>query len=101
MDDFQRSARVSSPAVQRLIEDAGYIDFQETIIRCCVNPWCDDPAERLAANWFNICLTESIEALGLAPLVEKCAMSIPQFQILQARVKKEICNIGFRAYFNL
>lgn len=49
MDKFQRSARVSSPKV--LVEAAGFVDFKETIIRCCVNPWCDDPHDRLVADW--------------------------------------------------
>lgn len=101
MDDFQRSARISSPKAQRMVEAAGYVDFKETKIRCCVSPWCDDTRARLVANWFNVCLIEGIEAMSLAPLVEKCRMNAYQIKELQARVKRESCNLQLHAYFNM
>lgn len=101
MDYFQRSARILSEEVQRMVEAAGYADFEETKIRCYVSPWCDDTHERLVARWFNICLTEGIEAMSLVPLVEKCDMSVYQIRDLQTRVKRESCNLQLRAYFNM
>lgn len=101
MDDFQRSARLYSPRVRRLIEAAGYIDFEETIVRCCVSPWCNGSRERLVANWLNVCLIDGIEAMSLAPLVEKCGMTVCQIKELQARLKQECCNSHFKAYFNM
>lgn len=101
MDEFHRSARISGQNVQRMVEAAGYVDFEETIIRCCVSPWCRSEEEKLVANWFNICFIEGIEAMSLAPLVEKCCMTLCQVEALQARVKRESCNLEFRAYFNM
>ncbi|TQV90234.1 methyl transferase [Cordyceps javanica] len=101
MDHFQRSARVLSRKVQRMLEAAGYVGFEETIIRCCVSPWSNDTRERLVAKWFNLCLTEGIEAMSLAPLVEKCCMTICEIKKLQARVKRESCNLQLHAYFNM
>ena len=101
MDHFQRSARILSPKVQCMVEAAGYVDFEETIIRCCVSPWCNDPGEKLVANWFNLCLTEGIEAMSLVPLVEKCCMTVCEIKNLQARVKRESCNLQLRAYFHM
>ncbi|KAJ3499543.1 hypothetical protein NLG97_g248 [Lecanicillium saksenae] len=101
MDEFHRSARLSGPNVRRMVETAGYVDFKETIIRCCVSPWCHGQGETLVANWFNICFTEGIEAMSLVPLMEKCYMTLCQVKALQARVKRESCNLKFHAYFNM
>lgn len=90
MGRFQRSARISSPEVQRIVEAAGYVNFEETILRCCVSPWCDGTRGRLVANWFNVCLIEGIEAMSLAPLVEK-------FHVTRCQIKE----LQLRAYFNM
>ncbi len=101
MDRFQRSARVSSSQVQHMMEAAGYIEFDETIIRCCVSPWCDDPHEKLVARWFNAGLTEAVEAMSLAPLVEKLDMDVSQVKDLCERLRSEICTLRYQAYFNM
>ncbi|KAJ2980233.1 hypothetical protein NQ176_g2761 [Zarea fungicola] len=101
MDGFQRSVRVSSSNVRRMMETAGYVEFDETIIRCCVSPWCDDPHEKLVAKWFNVGLTEAIEAMSLAPLVENLGMDVSQVKELCERLRSEICKLRYHAYFNM
>ncbi len=87
--------------MQRMIEAAGYTGFQETILRCCVSPWCDGSHEKLVAKWFNVGLIEAMEAMGMAPLVEKLGMDISQVKALHERIKSESCNLRFHAYFNM
>lgn len=70
MDLFQRGARTCSSEVQRMMEAVGYIDFDETVIRCCVSPWCEDEDEKRVARWFNICLIDSIEAMVIVSRAE-------------------------------
>ncbi|KAM3563268.1 hypothetical protein ARSEF4850_002425 [Beauveria asiatica] len=101
MDGFQRSARVSSYKVRHMMEAAGYIEFDETIIRCCASPWCDDAHEKLVAKWFNIGLTEAVEAMSLAPLVEKLGMDVSEVKDLCERLRNEICTLRYHAYFNM
>ncbi|KAH8713603.1 Secondary metabolism regulator laeA [Beauveria bassiana] len=101
MDGFQRSARVSGSKVRHMMEAAGYIDFDEIIIRCCVSPWCDDAHEKLVAKWFNIGLTEAVEAMSLAPLVEKLGMDVSEVKDLCERLRNEICTLRYHAYFNI
>lgn len=101
MDGFQRSVRVSSYQVRRTMEAAGFIEFNETVIRCCVSPWCDDAHEKLVAEWFNIGLTEAIEAMSLAPLVENLGMDVSQVKELYERLRNEICKLRYHAYFNM
>ncbi|KAJ3496093.1 hypothetical protein NLG97_g2917 [Lecanicillium saksenae] len=100
MDRFRCSARMNSKMVEHMVT-AGYEEFEETVIRCCVNPWCDDGDEKRVAEWFNLCLMESIEAMGLAPLVEHHGMTVYQVRELQERVMDEICRLQYHAYFNM
>lgn len=101
MDGFQRSARVSSSQVRRMMEAAGYVQFDEIVIRCCVSPWCADPHEKIVARWFNAGLTEAIEAMSLVPLVEKLGMHVSQVEDLCERLQSEICMLRYHAYFNM
>lgn len=59
MNEFHRIARISGQKVQRMVEAAGYVNFEETIIRCCVSPWCHSEGEKLVANWFNPVLSKA------------------------------------------
>ncbi|KAJ6436750.1 methyl transferase [Purpureocillium lavendulum] len=76
LDHCNRSARVVPEETRRMIELAGFVDFKEETIPCYVNPWSPDPQEREAARWFNLGLRESMQAMGLMPMIEKMGKTI-------------------------
>ncbi|KAJ4358064.1 uncharacterized protein N0V89_002643 [Didymosphaeria variabile] len=66
------TARVDRPVAydhrtRQLLQAAGFIDIQETIIRAPYNSWPADPHQRDIGRWYNLGLTEGLEALSAAP----------------------------------
>ena len=98
MDGFQRSVRINTRHVQRMMESVGFTDFKEQIIQCYVNPWSDDDHEKNVAQWFNLGLIDGLEAMSLVPFVEKHGMSREEVAALAERVKTECCKLRYHAY---
>ncbi|KAJ5021105.1 hypothetical protein J3E73DRAFT_435011 [Bipolaris maydis] len=53
---------------RQLLQAAGFIDIQETVIRVPYNTWPNDPHQKDIGRWYNLGLTEGLEALTFAPL---------------------------------
>lgn len=98
MDGFQRSARVNTGNVRRMMEAAGYVDFEERTIRCDVNPWRNNAEAKIVAQWFNLCLIDGLQAMSLAPMVENLGMTLEQVDGLKEAVKSECCKLRYHAY---
>ncbi|KAL3958772.1 hypothetical protein ACCO45_006934 [Purpureocillium lilacinum] len=97
LDLCNRSARVVPREAQRMIEEAGFVDFEQRTIRCYVNPWSPDQKEREAAKWFNLGLRQSLEAMGLMPMVEKLGMTAEQVRDLAIAQWKKTRSFGITA----
>ncbi|KAB2575618.1 Secondary metabolism regulator LAE1 [Lasiodiplodia theobromae] len=69
-DATERAARplAYNHNTRRLLEMAGFIDIQETIIRAPYNSWPADPHQKEIGRWYNLGICEGLEALSLAPL---------------------------------
>ncbi|GJN79508.1 hypothetical protein PLIIFM63780_003024 [Purpureocillium lilacinum] len=98
LDLCNRSARVVPREAQRMIEEAGFVDFEQRTIRCYVNPWSPDQKEREAAKWFNLGLRQSLEAMGLMPMVEKLGMTAEQVRDLCNRAVEENTKLRYHGY---
>ncbi|KAJ6442917.1 methyl transferase [Purpureocillium lavendulum] len=98
LDRCNRNARIMPQETRRMIEQAGFVDFQEQTIRCYVNPWSPDPNEREAAKWFNLGLRQAVEAMGLMPMIEKLGMTAEQVKDLCHRVVEENTKLRFHGY---
>lgn len=101
MDILNRSARVSPQWTVRMLEEAGFVDIREETIRCYVNPWSNDRQERTLAQWFNLVLSQGLEAMCLMPLVDQLDMSVEDVQALCARARKETCILRYHTYMTL
>ncbi|KAK5992826.1 Secondary metabolism regulator LAE1 [Cladobotryum mycophilum] len=101
MDRFNRSARVSTENTKRMVEAAGFTDFQETTVRCYVNPWSPDRHMREVARWFNLGFSLGLEAMSMMPMIEKMNMTQKDVKDLCERVKKEICILRYHSYCTL
>ncbi|KAF8858641.1 S-adenosyl-L-methionine-dependent methyltransferase [Acephala macrosclerotiorum] len=51
-----------------LLEQQGFEDINEEIIRVPLNPWPKDPWQKDIGRWYNLTLTQGLEALTLGPL---------------------------------
>ncbi|ATY58519.1 methyltransferase LaeA [Cordyceps militaris] len=98
MDNFERSARVDTKGVKKMMEAAGYVNFEERTMRCYVNPWRADPDENKVASWFNYCLIEGLQAMSLEPLIGNLRKSHEEVDKLLGNVKQECCLLRYHAY---
>ena len=99
--------RVSRPIAYEhrtryLLQQAGFIDIQETVIRVPYNSWPNDPHQKDIGRWYNLGITEGLEALTFAPLsrVYQWDLNTTVRPILDA-VRREICNRKIHAYNNM
>jgi 2-polyprenyl-3-methyl-5-hydroxy-6-metoxy-1,4-benzoquinol methylase len=99
--------RVSRPIAyehrtRQLLQQAGFIDIQETVIRVPYNTWPNDPHQKDIGRWYNLGLTEGLEALTFAPLtrVYQWDLNAHVRPVLEG-VRREICNRKIHAYNNI
>ncbi|PHH82320.1 hypothetical protein CDD82_6356 [Ophiocordyceps australis] len=85
LDGFFRNARVRTQNTKRLLEEAGFCDIREQTIRCYVNPWSADPEECDTARWFNMGINIGLQAMSVAPLVEKLRWTVEEVKQLCER----------------
>ncbi|KFY35955.1 hypothetical protein V494_05456 [Pseudogymnoascus sp. VKM F-4513 (FW-928)] len=75
-----------------MLQDTGFIDIKEEIIRIPFNPWPDNDAhQREIGRWFNLGLCQGLEALTLGPMTRIHGWSRERVLKLVAEVKREIC----------
>lgn len=87
--------------MQKALGKAGFVDFQEEIIKCYVCPWSSSLPEKEIGRWFNLCLTNGLEAMSLAPMIEGLNMTKEQVVALCARVRNELCILRFHGWLRL
>jgi hypothetical protein len=87
---------------RQLLQQAGFIDIQETVIRVPYNSWPNDPHQKDIGRWYNLGITEGLEALTAAPLTRVYRWDLNENvrPVLEA-VRREICNRKIHAYNNM
>lgn len=87
---------------RQMLQAAGFIDIQETIIRAPYNSWPADPHQKEIGRWYNLGITEGLEALSLGPLTRAYRWSaVDHVKPLIQAVKREICTRKIHAYNNM
>lgn len=101
------TARVSKPIAyqhntRQMLQAAGFIDIQETIIRAPYNSWPADPHQKDIGRWYNLGITEGLEAMSMAPFTRVNRWDVARdIKPLCAAVKAQICNKKIHAYNNM
>ena len=87
---------------RQLLQAAGFIDIQETIIRAPYNSWPNDPHQKDIGRWYNLGLTEGLEALSFAAFSRMNRWDVNNHvRPLTNAVRGEICNRKIHAYNNI
>lgn len=101
------TARVDRPIAynhntRELLENAGFIDIHEEVIRAPYNSWPNDPHQKEIGRWYNLGLTEGLEALSFAPFTRVNQWDLHQHvKPLVETVRREIRNRKIHAYNNM
>ena len=85
-----------------MLQQQGFIDVQEIIIRAPLNGWSTDTHQKQIGRWYNLGLTDGLEGLSLAPFTRVNRWDANQHvRPLIKEVKKEVANSKVHAYNNM
>lgn len=101
LDNANRSARISSDERKRLLEDAGFVDVQEQVIRCNMSPWTAIPHENDKAQWLNLGFGLAMNALSFGPMIKQLGMRMDQVIELNNAATTESRQLRYHAYYHM
>ncbi|KAH0542627.1 Secondary metabolism regulator lae1, partial [Trichoglossum hirsutum] len=88
-------------STRQMLQEAGFVDIVETIIRAPYNDWPSDPHEKNIGRWYNLGMTEGLEALSLGPLTRVFKWPAETVRGIIPGVEKEINCKRIHAYNNM
>jgi len=87
---------------KEMLHQAGFIEINEQIIRAPLNGWSTDPHQKRIGRWYNIGLSEGIQALSLAPFFRVFQWDpIQHINPLCNEVKSEMSKTKIHVYNNI
>lgn len=103
---FDATARAYKPMAYNtdtrvMLERTGFVEISEQVIQVPLNPWPADPYAKEIGSWYNLGLTQGLEALTIAPLTRMLSWTKPDVDRLIADVRKEICSRKVHSYCNM
>ncbi|KAK1779966.1 S-adenosyl-L-methionine-dependent methyltransferase [Copromyces sp. CBS 386.78] len=101
MERAGRPMTLDSHRIKQQMRQAGLEDPEEQVIRVPINGWPEDAHEREIGRWFNLGLTQGLEALTLGPFTRELGYTLDDARDLIGRVKEEIRSRKIRAYCTL
>jgi hypothetical protein len=84
-----------------MLERQGFVEIQEQVIKVPLNPWPADPHLKDIGRWYNLGLTQGLEALSLGPFTRVNLWTKADVDRLIAEVKKDVCSKRFHVYCNM
>ncbi|KAJ5987604.1 Secondary metabolism regulator laeA [Penicillium sp. IBT 35674x] len=97
-EERNRPIAHSSREAIRNLQDAGFTEIDHQIVGLPLNPWHKDEHERKVARWYNLAMSESIEALSLATFSRTYQWPVDKIQRIATDVKSEAFNKDIHCY---
>ena len=92
---------LDSHRIKQQMRQAGLEEPQEQVIKVPINGWPEDPQQREIGRWFNLGLTQGLDALTLGPFTRELGFTAEAARDLVGRVKEEIRSRKIHAYCTL
>lgn len=86
---------------KQLLETQGFVDIQDQVIQLPLNSWPSDPHLKELGRWYNLGLTEGLEAISLGPLTRVFRWPPTDVRRLVGDVKTAICSKKHHIYNNM
>ncbi|KFY69222.1 hypothetical protein V496_00418 [Pseudogymnoascus sp. VKM F-4515 (FW-2607)] len=85
-----------------MLQEAGFVEMTEQVIRIPFNRWPSESHQKHIGAWFNLGLSEGLEALTLGPLTRIRYWDREAVKELVAKVKRDICteDLNWHLVFN-
>ncbi|KAJ5936303.1 Secondary metabolism regulator laeA [Penicillium verhagenii] len=88
----------SSREAVRNLQEAGFTEIDHQMVGLPLNPWHNDEHERKVARWYNLAMSESIEALSLATFSRAYGWPVEKIKRMATDVKSEAFNKDIHCY---
>ncbi|KAI8628896.1 methyltransferase LaeA [Xylariaceae sp. FL1651] len=97
---FQRAGRPleMDPNTKGRLEAAGFVDIEHIEKRIPFNPWPEAEHEKEMARWFNLGLTQGLDAMTFEPVIHWLNYPEQAVRELIERVKEDICKREWRTF---
>ncbi|KAI0126443.1 S-adenosyl-L-methionine-dependent methyltransferase [Xylariales sp. AK1849] len=89
---------VINPDPEFLLKQAGFADVRHEMKEIPYHPWKQSEQDKELGRWFNLGMTQALEALTLAPLTRINRRSKEEVLALTKQVKDEICTRSLRSW---
>lgn len=89
------------PNTKSILEDIGFVDVEHKKIPIAFNPWPQDEHKKEMARWFNLGLTQGLDALTFEAVIHWLNYPEQEVRDLIERVKEDICKREWRTYCTL
>ncbi|KAI1435540.1 methyltransferase LaeA [Xylaria sp. CBS 124048] len=89
------------PNTRAILENIGFTDIEHQEIRIAFNPWEDQEERKEVARWFNLGLTQGLDALTFEAVINHLRFPEQDVRALIERVKEDICKREWRTYCTL
>lgn len=93
--------RLDHNAVLSQLHNCGFTDIQSHVIKLPLNPWPASHAAKELGRWYNLGMSEGLEALTLGPLCRVEGWTKTRVNELLARVQKELSSKSIHGYHKL
>jgi hypothetical protein len=94
---FQRPLAYNE-GTQELLERQGFVDIKHEVIEIPLNPWASDPHAKDIGRWYNLGLTQGVEALTMAPMTRMRRWQKEDVDRMVQEVKRDICSRKMHAF---
>lgn len=84
-----------------MLERQGFVEIQEQVIKVPLNYWPTDPHLKDIGRWYNLGLTQGLDAMTVGPLTRMSAWKRADVDRLVSEAKRELCSKKYHAYCNM
>jgi hypothetical protein len=79
----------------------GFVEIQEQIFKVPLNPWPNDLHLKDIGKWYNLGLTQGLEAFTLGPMTRVMNWTKGDVDRLVVEAKKDICSQKYHTFCNM
>lgn len=103
MDATDRAYRplAYNTETRAMLEQQGFVEIQEQVIKVPLNPWPADPHLKDIGRWFNLGMVQGLEAVSLGPMTRIFGWTKEDVDRLVLEVKRELCSRRYHGYCNM
>ncbi|ODH37363.1 hypothetical protein ACO22_02638 [Paracoccidioides brasiliensis] len=85
----------------QFLSSAGFVNVETKLLNIPLSPWSNDVRMREVGAMNRTNVHKLLGSLALYPLMERLHMTREEFEVLVAQARREVDDLGFKAYFPL